>query len=93
MTAPVNVTVTGATKGIGLATAQRLGAAGVRVVLGAHERGSGEAAVAALAAQGVAASTVQLDVTDDDSVRAAAELDGAGGPAAPRAGTPSTCCG
>lgn len=65
--------ITGANKGIGLATAERLGRVGVRVVLGARERESGEAAARGLAAQGVAATTVQLDVTDDGSVRAAAE--------------------
>jgi NAD(P)-dependent dehydrogenase (short-subunit alcohol dehydrogenase family) len=66
--------ITGANRGLGFATAARLGGSGVRVVVGARDRRQGEAAAQALAAQGVAASAVQLDVTDDDSVRAAAEV-------------------
>jgi len=66
--------ITGANRGIGLATAERLGGMGVRVVVGARVQAKGEAAVAKLAARGVAAAAVEIDVTDDNSVRAAAEV-------------------
>ncbi|WP_445150995.1 SDR family NAD(P)-dependent oxidoreductase [Baekduia sp. Peel2402] len=66
--------ITGANKGIGLATAERLGGMGVRVVVGAREQAKGAAAVAELVEKGVEAVAVEIDVTDDNSVRAAAEL-------------------
>jgi NAD(P)-dependent dehydrogenase (short-subunit alcohol dehydrogenase family) len=58
--------ITGANKGIGLETARQLVAAGHEVWIGARDRGRGAAAAAAIGAR-----TVQLDVTDDDSVRGA----------------------
>lgn len=65
--------ITGANKGLGHATAAALGRTGVRVVLGARDRAKGEAAAAALRRQGADAVALQIDVADDDSVRAAAE--------------------
>jgi NAD(P)-dependent dehydrogenase (short-subunit alcohol dehydrogenase family) len=58
--------ITGANKGLGYETARRLVAAGHTVYVGsrAAERGR-------RAAEQLGARTVQLDVTDDDSVRAA----------------------
>jgi NAD(P)-dependent dehydrogenase (short-subunit alcohol dehydrogenase family) len=60
--------ITGANKGLGLETARRLVEAGHTVYIGARsvERGR-------RAAEEVGARFVRIDVTDDDSVRAAAE--------------------
>lgn len=64
--------VTGATRGIGVEIARGLGAAGVTVLLGARDLDRGERWAQDLAADGVTAEAVQLDVTDDASVGAAA---------------------
>lgn len=64
--------VTGANKGIGLAIARGLAAAGHDVWIGCRDRDRGEAAVAELGGQGVTVRLLPLDVTDDASVRAAA---------------------
>ncbi|WP_393086784.1 SDR family oxidoreductase [Streptomyces sp. LN704] len=66
--------VTGANKGIGYEIAAGLGALGHRVGVGARDGARGEAAVEKLRAAGVDAFGVPLDVTDDRSVTAAAEL-------------------
>ncbi|TCC53056.1 SDR family oxidoreductase [Kribbella capetownensis] len=66
--------VTGANKGIGLAVAEGLLRLGMTVFLGARDISRGTAAVAALAAQGLDARGVQLDVTDQASIDAAADL-------------------
>jgi NAD(P)-dependent dehydrogenase (short-subunit alcohol dehydrogenase family) len=60
--------VTGANKGIGLATVVRLIGAGHYVYLGARDVKHGRAA-----AESVGAQFVQIDVTSDDSVRRASE--------------------
>ncbi|MDA0183412.1 SDR family oxidoreductase [Solirubrobacter phytolaccae] len=65
--------VTGANKGIGFAIAQGLGAIGFTVAVGARDDARRAAAVERLQAAGVDAFGVALDVTDDDSVSAAAE--------------------
>lgn len=64
--------VTGANKGIGYAIARGLAAEGFRVGIGARDDGRRDAAVAALRDSGADVFGVPLDVTDDDSVRAAA---------------------
>lgn len=64
--------VTGANKGIGLEIARQLAEAGVAVIIGSRDAARGEAAVAGLAVQGLAATFVQLDVTDEASIAAAA---------------------
>ncbi|APA95779.1 SDR family oxidoreductase [Nocardia seriolae] len=73
--------VTGANKGIGYEIAAGLGALGWRVGVGARDRHRRETAVEKLRAAGAAAFGVPLDVNDDASVAAAAELiaDHAGG--------------
>ncbi|ADP79379.1 SDR family oxidoreductase [Pseudofrankia inefficax] len=64
--------ITGANKGIGFETARQLGERGLTVLVGARDEGRGEAAVAALTAEGLDARAVRLDVTDEESVKAAA---------------------
>lgn len=66
--------VTGANKGIGFEIAAGLGALGWRVGVGARDRQRREDAVARLQERGVDAFAVPLDVTDQDSVDAAAAL-------------------
>ncbi|MGV9451729.1 SDR family NAD(P)-dependent oxidoreductase [Streptomyces sp. NPDC003635] len=89
--------VTGAASGIGLATARRLGAGGARVVIADFDIEGAEKAAAELAAEGITAAAVELDVTRPESVEAAVRfavdtfggLDlavnnaGIGGPSAP----------
>lgn len=60
--------ITGANKGLGFETARRLIAAGHTVYVGSRNADRGRAA-----AERLNARAVQLDVTDDDSVAAAAE--------------------
>jgi NAD(P)-dependent dehydrogenase (short-subunit alcohol dehydrogenase family) len=69
--------VTGANKGIGLETARQLGALGHVVWLGCRDRARGARAVEELRADGIQAHFVQLDTTDDASVRAAVDTVGA----------------
>ncbi|WP_280243898.1 SDR family oxidoreductase [Nocardia abscessus] len=66
--------VTGANKGIGYQIAAGLGALGWSVGVGARDEQRREAAVEKLRAAGADAFGVPLDVTDDASVAAAAEL-------------------
>lgn len=73
--------VTGANKGIGYEIAAGLGALGWRIGVGARDRQRRDTAVEKLRAAGTDAFGVPLDVTDDASVAAAADLiaDQAGG--------------
>ncbi|MET8837929.1 SDR family oxidoreductase [Micromonospora sp. NPDC004540] len=66
--------VTGANKGIGLATARQLGARGMTVLVGARDAARGQQAERELRAGGADARSVPLDVTDEKSVAAVAEL-------------------
>ena len=66
--------VTGANKGIGYEIAAGLGALGWSVGVGARDDQRREAAVERLRAAGVDAFGVPLDVTDDSSATAAAQL-------------------
>ncbi|MFD2764344.1 SDR family oxidoreductase [Micromonospora eburnea] len=66
--------VTGANRGIGLATARQFGARGWTVLVGARDAARGREAERALRAEGADARFVPLDVTDAASVAAAAEL-------------------
>jgi len=65
--------ITGANRGLGFATARLLADAGVSVIIGSRDRSRGEAAADDLRREGFDAACVQLDVTSDDSVAAAAD--------------------
>ncbi|MFE6717720.1 SDR family oxidoreductase [Streptomyces albidoflavus] len=78
-TAPV-VVVTGAGRGLGLATARRVGADGYRVVLAELDPARGEEAAGSLRRDGLDARFVPCDVADPDSVTAMAEATAALGP-------------
>ncbi|MFD4012372.1 3-oxoacyl-ACP reductase family protein [Streptomyces albidoflavus] len=78
-TAPV-VVVTGAGRGLGLATARRVGADGHRVVLAELDPARGEEAADSLRRDGLDAHFVPCDVADPDSVAAMAEATAALGP-------------
>ncbi|QAY73612.1 SDR family NAD(P)-dependent oxidoreductase [Agromyces protaetiae] len=68
--------VTGANKGLGFATARLLAERGLTVLLGSRDAARGEASVAALRSEGLAVELLVIDLTDDDSVAAAArEID------------------
>lgn len=64
--------VTGANKGIGLEIARQLGAAGVSILVGARDPERGNATVEALAAEGLEAQFVLIDLVDGSSITAAA---------------------
>ncbi|MEU4602861.1 SDR family oxidoreductase [Kribbella sp. NPDC023972] len=64
--------VTGANKGIGKEIARQLGAAGFTVLAGSRDLARGEAAAKELVAEGYEVQALQLEVTDERSVRAAA---------------------
>lgn len=65
--------VTGGNRGLGLATARSLGREGVTVVIGSRDTRRSHEAVLGLRAAGVWASSVPLDVDDEESIRAAGE--------------------
>lgn len=64
--------VTGANKGIGLEIARSLGKRGYDILVGAREAARGEAAVKNLAADGVSATFIKIDLNDFDSLKKAA---------------------
>ncbi len=66
--------VTGGNKGIGYEIAKQLAQAGVRVFLGARDAARGKAAAEALSKEGLDVSFVQMDICDEQSVTAAAQL-------------------
>ncbi|GAA5173292.1 SDR family NAD(P)-dependent oxidoreductase [Pseudonocardia eucalypti] len=73
MTETTIALVTGANKGLGLTSARRLARSGWTVLIGARDAERGAKAVAELAADGLSAELVALDVTSDESVAAAAD--------------------
>jgi len=64
--------ITGANKGIGFEIARQLGAQGLTILAGARDEGRGAAAVQQLRAEGIDATAVHLDVTEQASIDAAA---------------------
>lgn len=64
--------VTGANKGIGREIARQLGGLGYTVVVGSRDLARGQAAAKELVAEGITAEVVELEVTDERSIRAAA---------------------
>jgi NAD(P)-dependent dehydrogenase (short-subunit alcohol dehydrogenase family) len=66
--------ITGANKGIGLATARELGAKGVIVFLGARDETRGQAAASGLVAEKMDVRFVGLDVTNTKSIDSARGL-------------------
>ena len=64
--------VTGANKGIGFEIARQIGRTGTTVLLGARNKPAGEKAAAMLAGEGLATHFIAVDVTDHNSVSAAA---------------------
>ncbi len=61
--------VTGASKGIGAATAEAFGAAGAAVVLGARDAAALKSVASGIEARGGRALAVETDVSDADSMR------------------------
>ena len=64
--------ITGANKGIGLEIARQLGAQGITVLIGARDQKRGSEAAEKLQAENIDAHAVQLDVTNQQSIDAAA---------------------
>ena len=69
--------ITGANKGIGYETARQLAISGMTVLLGSRDLSRGEIAASALHSEGLDATAVELDVTDDASIAKAAAVIGA----------------
>lgn len=64
--------ITGGNKGIGLEIARQLGQAGVHIIVGARDGGRAGTAVGELAAEGLSAQSVHVDLDDWASADAAA---------------------
>lgn len=65
--------VTGANRGLGRAVAAGLARLGAHVLVGSRDRAAGDAVVAALRQEGLAADTLVLDVADETSIERAAD--------------------
>ena len=65
--------ITGANKGIGLETARQLAEKGIHVLIGARDAANGQAAAQMLQAAGYKADFIALDVSDEASVKQAAQ--------------------
>ena len=63
--------ITGANKGIGFEIARQLGAKGITVLTGARDRARGDEAARRLQSEGIQATAVHLDVTDEATIKAA----------------------
>ena len=68
--------ITGANKGIGFEIARQLGAQGINVLVGTRDQTRGDEAARRLQSEGIDASAVHLDVTDQVTIdRAASFID------------------
>ena len=65
--------ITGANKGIGLETARQLGKQDITILLGSRDLAKGEAAAKKLQAEGIDVQALEIDVSDEKSIRKAAE--------------------
>lgn len=65
--------ITGANKGIGLEIARQLGTQSITVLIGARDENRGREAAQKLQAESINAHAVQLDVTNQESIDAAAK--------------------
>jgi NAD(P)-dependent dehydrogenase (short-subunit alcohol dehydrogenase family) len=65
--------ITGANRGIGFETARQLGKTGVTVVLGARQFAKAQEAATKLKAEGIDAQGIQLDVTNEQDRKSAAQ--------------------
>ncbi|MEU4311063.1 SDR family NAD(P)-dependent oxidoreductase [Nocardia sp. NPDC024068] len=72
--AATTVLVTGANKGLGREAVRRFATMGWRVLLAARDVERGSAAIRELAAEGLHADFVPMDITSDESVQAAVDL-------------------
>lgn len=68
-----SVLITGANKSIGFETARQMGLLGYRIWLGSRDEERGRSAAASLAAEGIDARPLTIDVTDMESIQAAAQ--------------------
>lgn len=66
--------LTGANKGIGFETARQLGVMGMVVLVGSRDPGRGERAAGMLRKEGIQARFVHLDVTKEETIKAAVDL-------------------
>lgn len=66
--------VTGANKGIGLEIARQLAKSGVTVLLGARDLARGQQAVAGLLSVGLEVEAIQIDLNNETTIEAAAEM-------------------
>jgi NAD(P)-dependent dehydrogenase (short-subunit alcohol dehydrogenase family) len=68
--------ITGANKGLGLETTRQLASApyNYHVLMGSRDASRGEAATSFLQSQGLSVENIILDVTDDESIAAAARI-------------------
>jgi NAD(P)-dependent dehydrogenase (short-subunit alcohol dehydrogenase family) len=64
--------ITGANKGIGFEIARQLGAKGIIVLIGVRDQARGDEAARRLQSEGIDASTVHLDVTEQTTIDSAA---------------------
>lgn len=65
--------ITGANKGIGLETARQLGKQNITVLIGARDAAKGQRAADELRKESIDAHAVEIDVSDGESIRKAAE--------------------
>ena len=66
--------ITGANKGIGFEIAHQLGAKDIIILIGSRDQTKGDEAARKLQAEGIEASSIQLDVTDQRTIIHAASL-------------------